>query len=317
MLETYRSDASSSPTPTSASVVLMVDMNVSSLVERNGGHHREFRVGLLYYSHPDLALVTLSKREHLLSQIRDQATQIKTLMAQLEEANRSRSEVSHSREPSNAPSPTHSAANTDRLSSVSLPTSSSYTFLDTDDAGEVRSTSGEHIARTDVLDWIAKARASLEEFGGYISMGGPSATREMLGGDEDDVDGSPDHLPPGGPDEYEFSVIDDEDAGALTQTELGVGVDGAVSDQYFSADEGTLAVGRGQGHPPRSVSPSEASVRKAGPTERLANIPNAAAPIGFFAHMMATRRRRGSRPGSDVDEDDRGLANDEFFRPSE
>ena len=252
----------------------------------------------------------LSKREHLLTQIRDQAAQIKSLILQLEEANLKRGEA---KEPFNAPSPTHSATtNTDRLSLASLPTSSLTSEVD--DGSEVRSTAGDHIDKPDVLDWIAKARASLEEFGGYISMGGPSATRGMLGGDDDEVDGSPGTRTPGGVDEYEFSVFDDDDD-AGTQTELGLGVDGAVSDQYLSGDEGGVGLTPGRLGPPRSVTPSEASVRRT--TDKLANIPNAAAPIGFFAQLMAARRRRGSRPGSDVDEEDRGLANDEFFRPSE
>lgn len=249
-----------------------------------------------------------SKREHLLTQIRDQAAQIKSLILQLEEANLKRGEA---KEPFNAPSPTHTATtNTDRLSLVSLPSSSLTSEVD--DASEVRSTTGDHIDKPDVLDWIAKARASLEEFGGYISMGGPSATRGMLGGDDDEVDGSPGTRTPGGGDEYEFSVLDEDDGGS--QTELGLGVDGAASDQYLSGDEGGVGLIPGRLGPPRSVTPSEAGRRT---TDKLANIPSAAAPIGFFAQLMAARRRRGSRPGSDVDEEDRGLANDEFFRPSE
>ena len=34
------------------------------------------------------------------------------------------------------------------------------------------------ITKPDVLDWIAKARESIEAFGGYISMGGPSVTKD-------------------------------------------------------------------------------------------------------------------------------------------
>ncbi|KAI0784236.1 hypothetical protein C8Q75DRAFT_736365 [Abortiporus biennis] len=229
------------------------------------------------------------KREHLLSQIRDQAAQIKALMGQLEEANRKMNATqSHI---SNAPSPSLSSSNTDLFSSVSIPASSS-----SDADGESLETPGSEFNKPDVMDWITKARESLEVFGGYLNMGGPSATTDQL------IEG--DGGSTGSTEQYEFDVEGPDDS-VLSQTEMGHHSD---YDDHSGEDDETK---------PRRGSHAH---RLSG-TNRLATIPSPAAPFGLMADFslkMGRRRRPSSRDGSDVgdDEEDVGLASNDYFRPN-
>ena len=144
------------------------------------------------------------------------------------------------------------------------------------------------------MDWITKARESIEAFGGYINMGGPSATREMLAAEDD---GSEHGSPINGEDDgtFDIDVVDAED-------EAGDGLSG---------DEGSVHTNRRAG--------SEAPTRK----ERLATIPNVAAPLGLLADLsLGTKgvRRQASRStmgGEEEGNEDLGLANLDYFRASE
>lgn len=231
------------------------------------------------------------KREHLLKQIQGQAEQIKSLIAQLEEANR---KVAAQRQQSgDAPSPT--TTNTDLYSTLSMPTTG-ITSPDSEDRDITLQ--NEQVAKPDVLDWIAKARESLEQFGGYISMGGPGATRAQLNGDGEDEteDGSTSN----DEDEYEFAVEDADGDGPLGSA----GLDGDHNGAYLSENEGSLAT------------------RRPSATEKLAILPSEAAPFGLMANLsLKMTRRRRSRPSSEAAEegeevDALGIPNKDFFRSS-
>ncbi|KAK7690923.1 hypothetical protein QCA50_006026 [Cerrena zonata] len=154
------------------------------------------------------------KREVLLKQIQSQAEQIKSLIGQLDEANRKADNVNTLI--SNAPSP--ATTTTDLYSNPSLSeseTSGSQLSLPPD------------VDKPDVMDWIQKARESFDQFGGYISAG-----QGLFGRGDDDYD-----------EEEEIAINiedaddddDDDDNGTL--------MDEGEVDYSFYGDEGSAAGG--------------------------------------------------------------------------
>lgn len=110
---------------------------------------------------------SLSKREHLLNQIREQAQQIQELMAKIEALNNSTS-----------------------AQSPRSPGSSLQSPMD--------SNSESVIPNAEMQDWISKARVSIQEFGGLIPASDPhdmddnsdeDAAAEELSDDDDDESG--------------------------------------------------------------------------------------------------------------------------------
>ncbi len=206
-------------------------------------------------------------------------------MADLEAANR-KVEAARATAVADAPSPSQSTESYSLISSG----------LASPDVGQPSDSGAQTRSDADVLDWIAKARESIEAFGGYISMGGPGATREMLAAEDD---GSDHGLPLDGTDDagFEIDVVDEED-----DLEGGAGVSG---------DEGSVSTNRRAG--------SEAPTRK----ERLATIPNVAAPLGLLADLSlgtkGVRRKTSSSSmgGDDDGNENLGLANMDYFRASE
>ncbi|KAI0370391.1 hypothetical protein BV20DRAFT_1074886 [Pilatotrama ljubarskyi] len=251
------------------------------------------------------------RRDLLLGQIREQATKIEELMKQLEEANKRAGEKSQARD--NAPSPSHSA---DHPSTMSATTSE----LTASDIGTPEPAT-DHITKPDVLDWIAKARESIEAFGGYINMGGPGVTKDLLG---EDVLGWKDS-----------SSSDEAEEGETQAQEQSQGGDESnihVEVEDMDAKEGERPVSRGRTRPSdqaaeESGAPSSEGARtrssrrkKSRQGEKLAILPNEAAPIGMLANLSlrASKSRRSSRSRSvsTVDDNEYGVANDDYFRAS-
>lgn len=227
------------------------------------------------------------KREILLNQIREQADSIKSLMAQLEEANRKIKQVQS--QASNAPSP---SAATD-FSFVSI----DGRLMSPDIESEAESPAATR-TKADVQDWIAKARESMQAFDDYITMGGANVARSDLVAEDEGSD--PGELDEGA-DGDEFAVnVEDADA-----ENSGTGEEDAEGPAH---------------HPRRLSSTSENQARPK--KERLAIIPNAEAPFGLMARMTLQssrplrKMRSKSSVGMDDEEEDMGLANPDFFRRS-
>lgn len=231
------------------------------------------------------------KRELLLNQIRDQAESIKKLMAELEEANKKVKQV-QAQTGSNAPSP----ASTTDFSFISM---SDSRLMSPEIEGEPTGTPEATRTRADVQDWIAKARESIQAFDGYINMGGPGVrTSDLLADDE------------GSDPEAEYAGVDagdDDEEYALT-------VDDGEADEP-STDEDVVRVRRLSG-------PDDAAgARSKG---QLATIPSPAAPFGLMAKLHLGSNRAGLRRmkskssvgAEEEDDEDVGLANPDFFRPS-
>ncbi|OJA09448.1 hypothetical protein AZE42_02630 [Rhizopogon vesiculosus] len=183
---------------------------------------------------------TPPKREVLLKQIREQAAQIQMLMAELEAPNRRAASCSVS-SPSTAETPLSPSSSVDLHS----PT------LDPDTPGD----SGP--PRPEVQDWIAKARASIEAFGGLIALGGTVTVTHPENSAESDED------------EYGFDFEDE------------------TEDGYATADEGV--------HSRRSQSPS-AALKKNQLTDQKGILPPRSSPFGLIAHMSIRARGKSAEP---------------------
>lgn len=231
-------------------------------------------------------------------------------MKQLEEANKRAADKPQGGE--NAPSPTHSA---DHPSTMSATTSE----LTASDIGTPEPVS-DHLTKPDVLDWIAKARESIEAFGGYINMGGPGVTKDLLG--EDVL---------GWKDSSESDEAEEGAPGEKADEEGEVHVE--VED--VDAPESERPVSRGRTRPEQQAGDASASGLQAkdesstqssrrkksrgGGREKLAILPNEAAPIGMLANLSlrASRSRRSSRSRSvstTEEHDGYGVANEDYFR---
>ncbi|KAI0649349.1 hypothetical protein C8Q79DRAFT_904183 [Trametes meyenii] len=250
------------------------------------------------------------RRDLLLGQIREQAAKIEELMKQLEEANKRAGDKPQGRD--NASSPPHSVGHPS--STMSATTSE----LTTSDIGTPEPAT-DHVTKPDVLDWIAKARESIEAFGGYINMGGTGVTKDLLG---EDVLGWKDSS---SSDEFEDGEGADEEGLGEDEGEVHVEV------EDVDAKEGERPVSRGRTRPgPPSTdggstqgkeeSSTQSSRRKKSRQgrEKLAILPNEAAPLGMLANLSlrASRSRRSSRSRSvsTTDDNDYGVANDDYFR---
>lgn len=257
-----------------------------------------------------MKICTYRRRDLLLGQIREQATKIEELMKKLEQANK---RAGTSKAPGDAPSP----ESADHHSAMSATTSE----LTASDIGTPEPVP-EQITKPDVLDWIAKARESIEAFGGYINMGGPGVTKDLLG---EDVLGWKDS-----------SSSDDAEEGAAEEPKEEEEEEGDIHVEVEDVDakggERPASRGRkrleqlsgeGSGAQARDQGSRQGSRRKKSRQgrEKLAILPNEAAPIGMLANLSlrASRSRKSSRSRSvstTADDNDFGVANDDYFRAS-
>jgi hypothetical protein len=128
----------------------MVDMNVRYLVARNDASHRSWICYITLFERFNDTFYR--KRETLINQIRDQATEIQRLMQLLENANQ-------------------------RISSAASPLSKHPSTIDVG-CNFLKHKEGNN--RADVQDWEAKAKESIEAFGDYIGVGTGSGPRNLI-----------------------------------------------------------------------------------------------------------------------------------------
>lgn len=214
---------------------------------------------------------TPPKREHLLNQIREQAAQIQELMAQLDVTNR-RAASARVTSPSIHMIPISPSSSVDMHS----PTLDPNTPADSAPP------------KPEVQDWIAKARESIEAFGGLIALGGTSYS--ML------VNEDPEKSADSDEEEYGFDFEDDD-----TDDE---------GDGYATAEEG----GRSRRSQSRErLSPTALAKKKELADKKSGLLPHADSPFGLMAHMANRTRGKSAEPEP---QDAVGVANVHFFRPS-
>ena len=231
------------------------------------------------------------KREHLLNQIREQASQIRDLMAQLE--------ASPSKHPSSIAS--DSLTSSAGFNSPALSPTSSHSYL----APEGSPTADAERNKA-VEDWIAKAKQSFQEFDGYIGIGGAGLPKSYFmkadlenpeTSDDDDyanVLGSD-----RGDDDYDIAV-EISDGEGMVKNESYLRRRSSASSLDTNGTDTT-------GHVRK---------RTSGGSSKPAVLPGGAAPFGLFGELsLKTPRRRGS--SAEVEEDKAaGIANTNFFRSS-
>lgn len=167
-------------------------------------------------------------------------------------------------------------------------------------------TSPDPVPKPDVEEWIAKARESIEAFGGFIGAGGTGMTKSFLVDEDEEGSGSSED------DDYEFAV-EDEDGEPVEINQFG--------DEETSRRNGAVGMRRSASRDIQSVGGSSTSGsqnkerRLSGTTEKLVILPSEASPFGLIAKMSLKNRRRRTSPGVE-DEDDVGVANEDFFRHS-
>ncbi|KAG6819729.1 hypothetical protein H0H93_009252 [Arthromyces matolae] len=229
------------------------------------------------------------KREHLMNQIREQAAQIKDLMAQLESSE-------------NSPHRRGSSAVSDLASSSALQSPLlSPTSTHSSHAPHETSTVSPETNKA-VEDWVAKAKQSFEEFDVFIGIGGPGMPKgylveddlEKADSEEDDYVNISDHES-----DFEFAV-EHHDGDEIHGN-------GTLKHHSSSSSLGTNGTGL-----PRK--------KHSGESAKPVILPGAEVPIGLLARMslQASSKKRGTSAEPAEEEEDKtpGIANTNFFRSS-
>lgn len=224
------------------------------------------------------------KRELLLAKIRDQATRIKELMAQLEATQAADKNATQM----TANLPTEFA----RSSTLGSPRSGSFVdsygyaidVSSTLDSASSVSAADSRISQEN-SEWIAKARENLDAFGDFIRLGGSNtARRDLVDQDLEDSSSSDDGHPIVN---YSSGSEDELDVGHLSPETPGTG----------TVRERTLS---GKGSP-------------SGPA-KMVSLPAQASPFGMMA-TLSVRNIKSKRSASVIsDVSDLGVANEDFFR---
>ena len=142
--------------------------------------------------------------------------------------------------------------------------------------------------KAEVLDWVAKAKESIEAFGGYIGIGTASVTKDLIGDSDDSMDSDE------GDDERFLSARGSEDEG---------------EDASVASDDRGLAPGH--------VSPEGRGRRRdvIPPSEKPATIPSHVAPFGLMANLLRKTRLDDDRDEeNDGKSDEVGVARRDYFR---
>ena len=164
-----------------------------------------------------------------------------------------------------------------------------------------------------VSDWIAKARQSLDHFGALVGIGGGALPQRYLirenyeesdsSGDDEFVDVS-EELDGFGNSDDRYEVAIEEPNSDDMKSE---GLDGQRSLRPKSSVSsfGTSGTGNSQ-H------------RRRGDRSKPACLPVEASPFGLFGNMMLkSSSRAGSAERDDEEDKGPGIANENFFKPSE
>ena len=142
------------------------------------------------------------------------------------------------------------------------------------------------VPKAEVLDWVAKAKESIEAFGGYIGIGTASVTKNLIGDSDDSIDSD------SGDDDRFLSARGSEDEGEEASV---------FSEELAS----------------RHVSP-EARGRKRdaiSSSEKPATIPSHVAPFGLMANLLRKSRQDDDQGGGDAEKSEEvGVAGRDYFR---
>ena len=251
---------------------------------RNAEYRREFRIfsSRINATSQPSADATLhgSKREHLLNEIRTQAAEIQRLMTQLQLANQQVSAVTTQGLSPPLRDPHGSGNHTRSLSQTGF-----------ESLQPERSAIADHdvvVPKAEVLDWVAKAKESIEAFGGYIGIGTASVAKNLIGDSDDSIDSDEDD------DDRFLSAHDSDDE-----------VEGAsvTSEDRERAFRHVSPEGRGRR---RDIILS---------SEKPATIPSHVAPFGLMANLLRKTRLSDDQGDENAEKaDEVGVARKDYFR---
>jgi hypothetical protein len=229
-----------------------------------------------------LTCFSFSKRELLLTKIRDQATQIKDLMAQLEALQTADKKATQMTASLHTDFARSSTLESPGRGSVADSFGYALDVASTQDTSSSVSAADSRISQEN-LEWMTKARENLEAFGDFIRLGGSStAKKDLVDQDLEDSTSSDDdyHLA------RESSGSEDEvDAGHLSP------------ERRTPIREWRLS---------RKTSPNDRT--------KMVSLPGQASPFGMMA-ALSVGKTRSKRPSSVIsDASDLGVANEDFFR---
>ena len=179
-----------------------------------------------------------------------------------------------------------SAAGTQGFSSPRDPSTSGSPTLSPSQTGFTSLHQDVIIPKADVLDWVAKAKESIEAFGGYIGIGTASVTKNLIGDSDDSMDSDEDD------DERFLSARGSEDEGGSVASE-----DAGLASRHVSPE----ARGRR-----RDIVLS---------SEKPAAIPSHVAPFGLMANLLRKTRLDDDQGGENAEKaDEIGVARKDYFR---
>lgn len=163
----------------------------------------------------------------------------------------------------------------------------------------------------DVLDWIVKARESLDVFDTFIGIGGAGMPRDyIVEEDPEDSPSSDDEFgtPEEGEGEYDIAVVDSD--GEEWNPEDNMESRRRTSRQRSNASS------TGSNH----TGLPQPKKKDSGASAKLATLPSEAAPFGLMAGLSLRKHKQqkgGSVEPEEKADDGLGVANDDFFRTSE
>lgn len=147
---------------------------------------------------------------------------------------------------------------------------------------------GAVVPKPEVLDWVAKAKESIEAFGGYIGIGTASVTRDLIRNSDDSMDS------------------DSDDDGAFLSAR---GSEEEVEATSVTSEDHELR--------PRHASPESRGRRRdmTPSSDKPATIPSHVAPFGLMANLLR-KTRLSSDQGEEGGEraDEVGVARKDYFR---
>ena len=253
-----------------------------------------------------MSILSTSKREHLLNQIQSQAQKIESLMQQLAEVTAS------------------SASNHPKLSNINTmitdpekplvlsPTGAGPYFGSLSGSASGTEQDENSDANKAVSDWIAKAHQSLDHFGALVGIGGGAMPQRYLirenyeesdsDGDEEFVDVSEELDTFGNSDDrYELSV---EEPNSDDMKPEGLNGQRSLRPKSSVSSLGTSGTGN-------------SFRRRGGDRSKPASLPVEASPFGLFGNLSLKSRSRASSAERDDEDKGPGIANENFFKPSE
>ncbi|TFK40290.1 hypothetical protein BDQ12DRAFT_680666 [Crucibulum laeve] len=242
---------------------------------------------------------TPPKREHLLNEIREQAAQIERLMAQLEATNA----ASSARTPA---SNGNSDISPPLQSPVLSPTSTAESYFSSDMHSSNNNPSVDKEANKAVEDWIAKAKESLQEFGGFIGIGGAGMPKNYLLDDDLEEPGN------SGDDEY-VDVGEDLEGYGNDDDRYDVVVENTDGRESDTGTSGNL---RHKTSASSLSTTGQQRKKNSNESSKPAILPVEASPFGLFGNLSLQQQHRPRSRQSSVEPEDKGpgIANVNFFK---